>query len=98
MPNQFHAVIYEDRLIGTLHAIEREEGVQIGFSILPKYKALELDRKALQFLLKELSGSKCYFDLHHENRHSISIVESLGFQKKEQITPSRSRWRMHESH
>jgi RimJ/RimL family protein N-acetyltransferase len=93
MPDQFLAIVYRNFLIGTLHAIEKGKEVQIGFSVLPLYKTLELDRKALHILLQELGKERCYFDLHHENSHSISVVERLGFKKKEEISDSRCRWR-----
>jgi predicted dehydrogenase/RimJ/RimL family protein N-acetyltransferase len=93
MPNQFLAIIYKNSLIGTLHAIEKEGEIQIGFSVSPLYRTLELDRRALHNLLQGLNTERCYFDLHCENSHSISVVESLGFKKREHISDFRYRWR-----
>lgn len=101
-PDEFLAICFKDKLIGTSHIIKRHEAkLQIGFSVLPNYYQIQADTLALKSLLKYISNSKwntegiveLWVDVHQKNEHAIKVILDCGFiQNQVEIAPKRDRY------
>lgn len=81
-PNEYLAVIYKQRLIGTVHLISRGNGyIQFGFGITPPYwgKGIgnEIVKKAINYIKTSSwleNAVEIWADTHQENIHAKKIL------------------------
>lgn len=88
-PNEFLGIIYKNKMIGTVHMIERKNKiVQFGFGILPVCWGRGLGAEIVKNVISYLkSGEWIKFvnlvvaDIHKDNVHAIRVLEQCGFTK-----------------
>ncbi len=100
LPNVYLMILYQGKVIGNAHIIERpEDGLQIGIGLLPQYWHKKLGTHALveleNYIRKNWKSKYCQLlaDIHENNTAMRKILLNQGYTLKSSIENHRQAYR-----
>ncbi len=101
-PNEFLAIIFETKLIGTVHIIDRQNGcIQFGFGITSDYWGQGLGDGIVKATLNYINTSEwqektseIWADIHRDNIFAKQILIKNGFIRSGTVTGENNRERL----
>lgn len=84
-PNEFLAILYEDKPIGTAHILSENDYIKIGFGIMPyirwKWLGTQLVKHIIQYVSQSSRHhiSKIVAEVHVENKAAVHVLLNNNF-------------------